>query len=268
VGSLNVQWHYQQAGEPSGVPILFLHGFMGHGGVWQQTVDQLPDGMFAVTPDLPGHGKTIANLEFLDFDSAAEAVAGFIEAQLNRPPVLVGYSMGGRIALYTALKFPEKFTGLVLESASPGISDAGERKKRLGEDKAKADKLLKTDVRTYLKEWYQLPVFDSLADKPELVEKIIQKKVGNDPAALAEVVVRLSPGVQPSLWDKLDRWDKTTLIIAGEKDNKFCEIARQMASCMPQGDLKIIPDAGHIVHLENNKDFASALNFFLSSYIL
>lgn len=266
--SLNVKWHHYEHGDPSGIPILFLHGFMGHAGVWRPVMEQLTDNMYAVALDLPGHGKTTSELRNLDFDSVSDAVSGFVKNHFDHPPILLGYSLGGRIALYTALKHPDLFGGLVLESTTPGIESRADRDVRLGEDQAKADKLRTTDIRTYLTDWYQLPVFASLALRNDLIEKIIKKKSGGDPVALAEVIVRLSPGRQKSLWGELDRWDKPTLIIAGELDEKFCNIARQMVPRIKNADLKIIRDAGHIVHLENRKDFMIALNFFLSSRIL
>jgi len=268
MGSLKVHWHYIESGDPVGVPILFLHGFMAHCGIWRPVMDQLPDCMHAIALDLPGHGKTTADLDNLDFDSLSDAIHKFIEDHFNRPIILLGYSMGGRIALYTAFKYPERFIGLILESTTPGIENPEERDKRVLEDQAKADKLRSTDIKTYLTDWYKLPVFSSLAQRPDLIEKIINKKSDNDPAALAEVVMRLSPGRQRSLWDKLETWNKPTLVIAGELDEKFCAVAKKMAPQIKNADLKIISGAGHIVHLENHKDFMTALNFFLSARIL
>lgn len=265
---LQVNWHYIESGDPNGVPFLFLHGFMAHSGIWKPVMEQLPDSIYAVAVDLPGHGKTTADLNNLDFESLSDALDEFISTHFNRPIILLGYSLGGRIALYTALKYPERFFGLILESTTPGIEDSKAREKRILEDQAKAEKLRNTEIRNYLNDWYKLPVFASLQQRPDLIEKIINKKSGNDPNALAEVVVRLSPGRQKSLWNDLVRWDKPTLVMAGELDEKFCAVAKRMAPRIKESDLKIIPGAGHIVHLENHKDFMSALNFFLSSRIL
>ena len=265
---LKVQWHYIESGDPDGVPILFLHGFMAHGGIWRPVMDQLPGGIRAVAIDLPGHGRTIAALDNLDFDTLSDAIHEFIGDHFDRPIVLLGYSMGGRIALYTALKYPDNFTALILESTSPGIKDPKERDERYLEDRAKAEKLRTTDIKTYLTEWYQQPVFASLSQKSDLIEKIINKKSGNDPAALAEVAMCLSPGRQRPLWDELETWNKPTLIIAGELDAKYRALAMEMAHRIGAADLKIISGAGHIVHLEKFKDFTAALNFFLSTRIL
>ncbi len=265
---LSIEWSYHHHGNVSGIPILFLHGFMGHGGIWQTTMEQLPDCLFSVALDLPGHGGTEADLDQLDFNSLADAIIDFVKARFIDPPVLVGYSMGGRVALHTALQHPDYVSALVLESSTAGIESPTERDQRYHQDQLRAERLRENGIRPFLADWYEQALFDSLKRQPGLLETIIQKKMVNSPNSLAEVMVRLSPGRQQPLWDQLGKWQKPTMIIAGELDEKFCDIARRMTSQIDQAELKIIPDAGHIVHLENNKDFVSALNFFLSSHIL
>jgi 2-succinyl-6-hydroxy-2,4-cyclohexadiene-1-carboxylate synthase len=231
-------------------------------------MNQLPDKTYAVAVDLPGHGETEADLKHLDFESLSGAIVDFINEQLKTPPIVVGYSMGGRIALYMALKYPESVGALVLESSSPGIENASERESRLIQDEKRADSLRRSGLRAFLADWYEQPLFNSLKSRSGMVESIIQKKLDNSADNLAEVMVRLSPGRQKPLWEDLRKWDKPTLIIAGELDGKYCDIAHRMASITDQSELKLISDAGHIAHLENKKDFIAALNFFLSSYIL
>jgi 2-succinyl-6-hydroxy-2,4-cyclohexadiene-1-carboxylate synthase len=265
---MKVDWHYHCRGAADGPPILFLHGFMAHGGIWLPTMEQLPEGFRSIALDLPGHGQTDADLKHMTFDALSDVIAAFAGITIRRPAILVGYSMGGRIALRTALRHPGYFCGLVLESANPGIENSAARKERLTSDKKWADKLRQGDIRAFLQEWYTQPVFSSLHRKPELIEQIIQKKSDNNPGALAEVMFRLSQGKQPPLWDQLQEWEAPTLIIAGELDQTYTDIARRMATSLKNPTLRIVPDAGHIVHLENNKDFVAALKFFLSSYIL
>ena len=265
---MNVNWHYHSRGSPGGLPVLFLHGFMAHGGIWLPTMEQLPEGFRSIALDLPGHGHTHADLNQLTFDTLSDAIIEFAVKTFGRPAILVGYSLGGRIALWTALRHPGYFCGLVLESANPGIENSAARKERLTLDKKWAEKLRQSDIRAFLQEWYTQPVFSSLHRKPELIEQIIQKKTDNNPVDLAEAMIRLSQGKQPPLWNRLHEWDKPTLVIAGALDQTYAGIARRMATEMRNAILRIVPDAGHIVHLENNKEFVAALKFFLSSYIL
>jgi 2-succinyl-6-hydroxy-2,4-cyclohexadiene-1-carboxylate synthase len=261
-----VTWHFHSHGEREDYPILFLHGFMADGSIWLPTMQNLPEKVHCIAVDLPGHGKTECDLSWLDFDSLAQSLADFAASHFEREPLMIGYSMGGRIALYTALRYPEKFSGLVLESCTPGIEDDDERLRRFESDRGLAMKLRQGNMRSFLADWYRQPVFASL--RAEVVEEIIGRKSKENPYKLAEVLVRLSQGAQPPLWRKLPGWRRPTLIVAGDKDSKHVAIARKMGAIMPTAHVQIISGAGHIVHLENNKDFVSALNFFLGSYIL
>lgn len=266
VAKLQVTWRYHPVGVAGGQPLLFLHGFMGDGRVWMSTMNQIQEMVYSVALDLPGHGHTEADLDHLDFGSLADAVAAFAYDHFDRPAVLVGYSLGGRVALQAALSHPDRFRGLVLESASAGIEDETERRQRLQQDEAVAARLGATDMRNFLIEWYRQPLFASLS--PETVAGIIDRKAHNDPGRLAEVVVKLSSGQQPSLWDRLSSWNKPTLIVAGELDDKYRALATRLAGQMKRSVLQIIPGAGHIVHLENNAAFVATLKSFLDAYIL
>lgn len=262
------KWRLHRGGTPDGVPMLMLHGFMGSGNVWIPIIGSFSEDFSCLAPDLPGHGQTRANLEQLSFDTVAESLVALGQSEFTRPPVLVGYSMGGRLALYTALKYPDRFSALVLESASGGIADPAEQENRLALDTERAADLRRMPFPSFLKEWYKQPLYDSLRMRPGLVENIIGKKSGGDSEQLAEVIVRLSPGNQPPLWDKLLAWRMPTLVVAGELDTKYAEQAARMAEGLPDSRLEIIPDAGHIVHLEQRDRFIAVLKSFLRERIL
>jgi len=268
MSALVSEWSFHKGGRADGIPVLFLHGFMGAGGDWTTIISGLEDIIYGIAPDLPGHGKTRADLLLLDFDSLADALAEFAVVHFARPPILAGYSMGGRVALYTALKHPENFPSLVLTSTTAGIADEPEREKRLLLDRARGEKLRASGLQAFLSEWYRQPIFESLRQRPEVAEAMAREKSDNDVESLAQVIVRLSPGRQPSLWAELSRWEKPALVIAGERDDQYCRLARQMAALFPRAELRIIPDAGHLVHRENPIDFATALKFFIAAYIL
>ncbi len=268
MGEFHVNWNYYTEGDPESTPYLFLHGFMGDGSVWQPIMKELSADIYAVAPDLPGHGKTRVDEDRYSCDILVHALIDFASERFSKPPVVVGYSMGGRIALYMAETHPDEVSGLVLESASLGIDDEKERRSRLELDRKRADDMRRMGLPDFLKEWYTQPIYLSLADKPDLVAGLIEKKSQGDAEMLARTIVCLSPGAQPSLWHHLGHWQKPTLIISGEKDEKYSDIARRMAAIMPTATLNIIPDAGHIVHLENPPDFMAALKYFVSTHIL
>jgi len=268
MGDFRVKWHFHAEGNPESTPYLFLHGFMGDGSVWLPVMKELSSDIYGIAPDLPGHGKTIVDRDTYSCDILVRSLVDFAAEKFTRPPVVVGYSMGGRIALYMAETHPDKVSGLVLESASLGIDDEKERRDRLELDRKRADDMRRMGLPAFLKEWYKMPIYSSLADKPDLVAKLIERKSKGDAEMLARTIVCLSPGAQPSLWYHLGHWRKPTLIIAGEEDKKYCDIARRMAAVMPTASLTVIPGAGHIVHLENFPEFMAALKFFISAHIL
>lgn len=268
MANLNINWHLHQSGNPGGLPILYLHGFMGTGKVWTPIMEHFAERAFQIAPDLPGHGQTEANLEALDFDLLSDALAELTAEKFARPPVLVGYSMGGRIALHTVLRYPGHFAALVLESSTAGIVLESERASRLQLDCDRAARLRQLDMPAFLQQWYRQPIYSSLTRRRELIDQIIRKKSAGNPDHLAEIMVRLSPGRQTPLWDRLALWRKPTLVIAGQEDEKYCEAAFRLSHGLKNSLMTVIAHAGHIVHLEKRDDFVAALNSFLDSCIL
>src|SRR5437763_1037887 len=98
--------------------VLLLHGFTHTGASWEPVLAALPERYRSITPDLRGHGAA-----WNQQPVTLEAVLGDLEAlAFPRPVTLVGYSMGGRIALHGALAWPDAIDRLILIGASPGIA--------------------------------------------------------------------------------------------------------------------------------------------------
>src|SRR5262249_26891660 len=109
--------------------LVLLHGFTHTGASWAAVIDALGERYRSLAPDIRGHGQASylepVDLEHVISDIAAQAPGGF---------TLVGYSMGGRIALHVALELPGRVERLVLIGASPGIADRVERAERMAAD--------------------------------------------------------------------------------------------------------------------------------------
>jgi pimeloyl-ACP methyl ester carboxylesterase len=75
-------------------------------------------------------------------------------------------------------------------------------------------------------------------------------RLRNDPAGLARALRGLGTGALASLWDRLPEIEMPVVLVVGERDQKFRTIAAQMASGLPRGEVVVVPDAGHAVHLE------------------
>jgi 2-succinyl-6-hydroxy-2,4-cyclohexadiene-1-carboxylate synthase len=95
------------------------------------------------------------------------------------------------------------------------------------------------------------------------IDTLIKNRININPSSAAEVLESLSQGEQPNLWPGLGELSLPTLVMAGAEDNKYRELAVRMASAIPENRLSIIPEAGHITHLENKTEFVGALKTFL-----
>ena len=263
-------WTYHSRGERHNLPVVFLHGFMGAGADWLPIAELCVNHFFCLMPDLPGHGHN-TQLPFsqpLDFDGVVEGLQVFLQyLQLDRIG-LVGYSLGGRIALYAATKFPEKIGALVLESCQAGIADEQMRRDRAEADDRRAETLLAQGMESFVEHWYELDLFYTLKSQPRLLTEIKEKRKKNDPRWVAKIIQELSPGRQPPLWEKLGALPMPVMLIAGGLDSKYAELAATMGRQMPEAVVEIIPGVGHNVHLENPGQFGKVVTGFLQEKLL
>ncbi len=251
------RFHYSVHGELIQPSILFLHGFLGSGRDFDGAIAHLTDQFCYITVDLPGHGQTRVEGgdEQYTIVSTAKALVQWLD-EIGIPHCfLVGYSMGGRLALYLAIHFPQRFPKVMLESASPGLKTKQERQERLQRDFQLADQL-EADFPSFLTQWYQQPLFQSLQQHPEF-EQMMQRRSQNYPSEIAKSLRYLSTGRQPSLWSLLETHRQPLLLLVGGRDRKFCQINQEMAEHCPTACLTIVPECGHAIHLEQPAVFAN-----------
>lgn len=222
--------------------VVLLHGFTHTGASWDPVVAALGGG--AVAPDIRGHGSASTvepvTLEAVVGDVAAVAPPG--------PFTLVGYSMGGRIALHVGLAMKERVEHLVLVGASPGIADAVERKARRASDELLADEIGRLSIEAFATRWAQTPL---LAGQPASVRaRVGEDRLRNTPAGLARALRGLGTGALPPLWDRLRELPMPVALLVGERDEKFSAIAFQMAGAIERSEVVVVAGAGHAVHLE------------------
>jgi 2-succinyl-6-hydroxy-2,4-cyclohexadiene-1-carboxylate synthase len=262
-GSLPI--HYYHCGRPSQPRLVFFHGFMGSGYDWKEMITYFSRQYYCIAPDLPGHGKTVVDPPDLipDWKSLALTISHFIKAQSEQPVIGTGYSMGGRLALYLAVTFPAIFKALILESASPGLKTAGERRARLQHDRALAAKMEKSDFNNFLQDWYHQPLFLSLTEHDGF-DRLLKMRGKQNPVQLAAALRLMSSGRQPSLWKQLDEIDIPLLLMTGEADLKYSRLLSQMKKLCRHGVLHIVPQTGHNIHFENPLVFLEYMSNFLN----
>jgi len=261
----------KQRGEAgkSDLALVMLHGFTGSAAGWGHQLDAFATyGLRVIALDLLGHGQSDAPYDpqrYAIEHCQQDVLAVLQELGVSKDQaVLLGYSMGGRIALYTA--FSGFFRALILESASPGLEDPAEREQRRFSDEALAASIELDGIQAFIERWEKLPLFTSQKSLPfECRQALRRQRLQNRATGLAQSLRGVGTGVQPSLYARLPTLHIPVLLIAGELDTKFTAIARQMAQVLPQSQLRIIPGAGHTVHLERPQEFVSLVgNFSLS----
>ncbi|MDZ8185288.1 MAG: 2-succinyl-6-hydroxy-2,4-cyclohexadiene-1-carboxylate synthase [Nostoc sp. ChiSLP02] len=264
----NYQFNYSLIGKPDKPLILFLHGFMGNIDEFDEAIKLLSDEFSYLTLDLPGHGKTqvLGGDEYYTMPKTADAIISLLDKLKIDKSFLVGYSMGGRLALYLALHFPERFLKVILESASPGLATETERLERIKRDTQIGRKLTrittKTDFADFLSNWYKQAIFGDIKNHPEY-DKMLENRLQNNPQELDKSLRFMGTGCQPNLWSKLADNKIPILLLAGEYDEKFVYVNTEMAQICKFAQLKIIANAGHNIHFENTLVFMQVLKDFL-----
>ncbi|BAZ50767.1 alpha/beta hydrolase fold protein [Nostoc sp. NIES-4103] len=264
----NYQFHYSLIGDLEKPLILFLHGFMGNIDEFDEAIELLGDEFSYLILDLPGHGKTqvLGGEEYYTMPNTAYGLINLLDNLNISQCFLVGYSMGGRLALYLTLHFPERFYKVILESTSPGLATETERLERVKRDHQIANKLArsvnKSDFTTFLLNWYNQPIFGEIKNHPRF-EMMVKNRLQNHPNELAKSLKFMGTGCQPSLWKMLQDNTQPLLLLAGEYDDKFININTEMTQVCKSAQFKLIKNAGHNTHFENTEAFVQNVGYFL-----
>ncbi|MGZ4179213.1 MAG: 2-succinyl-6-hydroxy-2,4-cyclohexadiene-1-carboxylate synthase [Solirubrobacteraceae bacterium] len=233
--------------------VVFLHGFTHTGRSWQPVIAALAERYTSVADDIRGHGDASERLPV----SLGTVVDDVLAAAPERF-TLVGYSMGGRIALHVALRRPDRVQRLVLIGASPGIADAQQREARRLADERLADEVGRSTIEEFAQRWAQTPVLAGLP--PQALEAARADRLRSTPAGLARALRGLGTGALPPLWDRLGELAMPVTLAVGERDEKFRGIAAEMSRGVPGSQVVVVPGAGHAVHLEAPEAIAALLS--------
>ena len=225
--------------------LVFVHGFTQTHRHWRdgahRIATRLGDRPTLAFVDLPGHG--------LADDDRSDGIAGCGRrlVQTAGRGTYLGYSLGGRTALTAAIADEDgAIERLILIGATAGIADDDERANRRDSDDRLADRIARVGVDAFLDEWLALPLFDGLPADP--VGR--RWRAANTADGLAHSLRRYGTGEMDPLWDRLGNVRVPTLLLAGERDAKFIELGRRLASGIPGATLALVPGAGHAAHVE------------------
>jgi 2-succinyl-6-hydroxy-2,4-cyclohexadiene-1-carboxylate synthase len=207
--------------------VTFVPGFMQRGEAWEPVTGALAERY---------------RVRCLDFTTHT------FEERLAEIPTggaVVGYSMGGRIALHAAVRDPAAFVSLALVGVSAGIEDRDERRRA---DEELAAWIERHSIEEVVERWESQPVFASQPE--ELRARQRPGRLSHDPKLLAKLLRSAGQGATPPVWDRLHELRCPVLLIAGERDERYVEAAHRMASLIPRASVRIVPGAGHAPPLE------------------
>ena len=250
----------------SGPPVLVLHGFTGSAAAMAPLTSRL-EGFTVIAPDLVGHGRSESPPDPTRYTvpaMAEQALAGAAAVGHQRVHLL-GYSMGGRVALAAACAAPDRVRSLTVIGATAGIADPEQRHQRAQADRARAE-MIEEDLAAFVDQWMNTPLLAGQARLgPEYLQAARAQRLASNPAGLAQSLRMGGTGTMEPLHDRLGSCPVPAHLIAGADDAKFCALADELAALLPQASVTRIPNAGHAAHLEQPERVAAAIAAFLAS---
>jgi 2-succinyl-6-hydroxy-2,4-cyclohexadiene-1-carboxylate synthase len=238
-----------------------LHGFTQTGRLWGPFGERLEGHHTLVCVDLPGHAGSDA--ERADVPDTAVLVADAVRGETgDRPCDLLGYSLGGRIALHLAANDSLEIRRMVVIGATAGMEDAEARERRRRSDAELADRLEATgDVAGFVKRWLSGPMFASLPAAASGEEE----RVRNTASGLASSLRFCGAGTQEPIWDRMADLRPALLAVAGMDDTRYATHAIRLARTASQAVASLVPGGGHAVHLAQPETAARLVLHWLRS---
>lgn len=251
-------------------PLVLLHGFTGAPASYDatrrhlQTYDQ--DSVYV--PFLVGHGAAAVGQRQAaapppfecEVDLLGDQLCNLGVAQDNRA-ILVGYSLGARLALGLLAARPRLFRHGVLIGVNPGLETVATREERRREDERHAALLLGQGLEAFLSVWQSQPLFDTQRSLPESIraEQDAARRT-HTAEGLALSLRRTGLAEMPNYTPRLASVETPMHLVVGERDLKFRQIAERMAALMPAAELAVVPGVGHNVPLEAPQALAALLD--------
>lgn len=262
-----IEVNVEISGDESLPNIVFLHGFTGSTATWKNVTKQLEGRFRTVAVDLIGHGQTsipeVANRYTME-QQLADLEALFEQLSLERF-ILVGYSMGGRVAIAYTVNHPDRVSSLILESASPGLKTDEERRDRREADRRLAQKISIDGLQSFVDFWENIPLFESQKLLPEQKRNAIRiERLGQSATGLSNSLLGIGTGSQPSYWEKLISIKIPVLLITGEIDTKYVKISREIIKFLPTAHHLTIDSVGHAIHVEKPVLFATMIEEYVT----
>jgi 2-succinyl-6-hydroxy-2,4-cyclohexadiene-1-carboxylate synthase len=233
--------------------VLFIPGFMQRGDAWRPVAELLPERYPSTLLDHSEHSFEGRMREIFEHAGAADA------------PVLAGYSLGGRLALRAALRWPESFSAVVLVGSTAGIEEGPVRAGRVEADEKLASWMEAMPIEDIVALWERQPLFADQSD--QLVEAQRPGRLSHDPRSLALLLRTAGQGTLEPVWHELPRLELPLLAIAGARDDGYSAAAKRMAKAAPRARAAIVAEAGHAPHLQQPEEVARLITEFVEQAV-
>jgi 3-oxoadipate enol-lactonase len=249
---------YEDRGK--GIPVLFIHGYPLNRKLWEPQLGELASTARILAPDLRGHGESGPGSGPHLMDLLAEDCFAFIESiGIKKPFVVCGLSMGGYVTMAMLRHDPKKIAGVIL-TATRAASDSPEVK--ANREKAIQTALSSGSAAITETMLPKLLAPMNLADRPDLVKQAQQIMLNISIKTIVNDLIGLKERIDSS--STLLQITQPALVIHGEDDQIVpLEEARAMQKIIPNSRFVIIPQAGHLVNLEQPSLFNAAIRNFL-----
>ncbi len=227
--------------------VLFIPGFMQRGDAWQPVAGLLAERYPGVLLDHEQH----------TYEGRLAEIAAAGEGR-----VLVGYSLGGRLALRAALADPRRYAGVVMLGATAGLDEPSLRRTRAEGDDRLATWIEAAPIEDVVAIWERQPLFADQSDA--LVEAQRPGRLRHRPAELARLLRSAGQGVLEPVWHELLEFELPLLALAGARDEGYVVAAHRIADTAPHARAEIVEEAGHAAHLQQPEAVARLIATFVA----
>jgi len=243
-----------------GEPITLLHGWGFNGAIWQQTAQALANNARVTAIDLPGHGQSPMPTGDYTIESLADLIADILPQQGN----VVGWSLGGMIAMQIALRHPAKIKRLILVGSVARFVRDGEWRHAVSPELLQDfSESLNNDLQQTLQRFVALQIMGS--DESRIMLRKLRKLMDSNAAPQAAALqggLKILQDVD--LRGQLPQLRQPTLMIFGKRDTlSRPQTAKQMLPLLPNAQLEIIDGAGHAPFLSHNEHFTNLIEQFI-----
>jgi 2-succinyl-6-hydroxy-2,4-cyclohexadiene-1-carboxylate synthase len=229
--------------------VLFIPGFMQRGDAWRPVAELLPERYPSTLLDHAEHS----------FEGRMREIAE------SGADVLVGYSLGGRLALRAAMRSPESVNALVLVGATAGIEEGPLRVQRAEADEKLASWMEAMPIEDIVSLWERQPLFADQSDV--LVDEQRPGRLSHDPRSLALLLRTAGQGILEPVWHDLRALEVPLLAVAGARDEGYTAAAKRIARVAPNARAAIVEEAGHAAHLQQPAAVAALITGFLDEAV-